>query len=321
MSPGARNRAIVALKFAVAALLMVLVARSTDWSRLGALLREARPAPLALAFALFLVACGLTAVRWRVLLGAFPRSPSLVMLTRISFIGIFLNTFIPGGVAGDLVRGLRINDKERSQASGFASIFTDRFLGLCGLSVLAVAGAFSIRQELIDVGLAGIFLGIIALLIALGVLFYNRRIGRLVESVTARLGEGGARISRLLEAIRAYRGHGRRLALALGITFASHLLFVLAIAVLARSLRIDLPWGHFMAFVPVIALLTSVPLSVNGLGIREAGYVLLFTRVGVLQEQAVGLSFLHFGLLILLGLVGGAVLALETFHGNRKRPV
>ncbi len=313
-----RQQRGVLIKSLIGLVLLALVGRSVDWERLGELLQQARPGPVALAFALFLLACALTALRWRVLLGAFPKSPSLAMLTRISFIGVFLNTFIPGGVAGDLVRGYRIQDSERGQAPGYASIFTDRFLGLCGLCLLAVIGAATIMREMIDVGLAGIFLGIVAGLIGLGLFFYNRRIGRIVESLLKRLGDTGTKVSRLLEAIRVYRGHGGRVALALGITFASHLLFVTAVAVLARSLQIDLAWGHFLAFVPVIALLSAVPLSVNGLGIREAGYVLLFTRVGVVREQALGLSFLHFGLLILLGLVGGTVLAIETLAGDRK---
>ncbi len=306
------------IKSLLGAFLLALVGRSVDWARLGELLQQARPGPLALAFAMFLLACALTAVRWRVLLGAFPKPPSLGTLTRISFIGIFLNTFIPGGVAGDIVRGYRIQDSERGQAPGYASIFTDRFLGLCGLCLLAVVGAATIMRELIDVGLAGIFLGIVAGLIGLGLFFYSRRIGRIVEALLARMGATGAKINSLLEAIRVYRGHGGHVALALGITFVSHLLFVTAVAVLARSLQIDLPWQHYLAFVPVIALLSAAPLSVNGLGIREAGYVLLFTRVGVVREQALGLSFLHFGLLILLGLVGGTVLLVETLAGHRK---
>ncbi len=308
----------LACKFALGAGLLLFVARSTNWSQFWQLLSRTRPGPFAAAFLLFLAACALTVVRWRVLLGAFPRTPSLSLLMRISFIGIFLNTFLPGGVAGDVVRGLRIQDKARGQAPGFASIFTDRFLGLCGLSLLAIGGAGMISRDLVEAGLHGIFLTIIGVLLTAGAFFYSRRIGKLLVSPLARFGKIGARAGRFLEAIRIYRTHGWRVGLALGVTFASHALFVVGIVILARSLQIDLPWKHFLAFVPVIALLSAVPLSVNGLGIREAGYVLLFTRVGVVQEQALTLSFLHFGLLLLLGLVGGAILVAEELLGRRK---
>jgi hypothetical protein len=70
-------------------------------------------------------------------------------------------------------------------------------------------------------------------------------------------------------------------------------------------LGLTIPFGNFCVFVPAITLASLAPVTINGLGLRELGYLVLLENTGATAEQAVGISLLHFGYLLSLGFVGG----------------
>ena len=64
-------------------------------------------------------------------------------------------------------------------------------------------------------------------------------------------------------------------------------------------------------FVPLISLGGMLPVSVNGLGVREALYILLFGRIGVSTELAVSLALLYLAVTFVASLPGGLMYALQ----------
>jgi len=86
-----------------------------------------------------------------------------------------------------------------------------------------------------------------------------------------------------------------------------HLTQVAAQYVLARAVGAQLPFSYCLIFHPVITVMTALPVSVNGVGVREGGYLYFLTRIDVDDSIAITLSLLSFGVTVLGGLVGGAV--------------
>jgi len=86
----------------------------------------------------------------------------------------------------------------------------------------------------------------------------------------------------------------------------------------ARALDQHVPVSALAVFVPLISLAGMLPISVNGLGIREALYLLLFGRVGVPPDAAVSMAFLYFAVTLAASLPGGIVYALQ--RGPRTGP-
>jgi uncharacterized protein (TIRG00374 family) len=76
-------------------------------------------------------------------------------------------------------------------------------------------------------------------------------------------------------------------------------------AACAIGLRVDLI--YFFLFVPVITVFSAIPISVGGLGVRDAASVAVFAKVGVAAEKAFAMSLLNFGFLLVLGSIGGFV--------------
>ena len=62
----------------------------------------------------------------------------------------------------------------------------------------------------------------------------------------------------------------------------------------------------------MIWLLTMVPISIGGIGVRESGYIIFFGIIGLEKEAAVAISLTGFALTVLLSLIGGAVYLLDS---------
>jgi len=73
----------------------------------------------------------------------------------------------------------------------------------------------------------------------------------------------------------------------------------------------------FYFFIPVVHIISYLPITYSGLGLREGMFVVLFTKVGMTQGQALGTSLIYFGILMILGIVGGIFYVATRFRCNK----
>jgi uncharacterized membrane protein YbhN (UPF0104 family) len=83
---------------------------------------------------------------------------------------------------------------------------------------------------------------------------------------------------------------------------------------LALSLDIQVPLFYHFVAVPIITLVTLAPISLNGLGIREIAFVLLYAKVGVATEAAVALSLAFTLVLVIFAAVGGLCIQIPSLY-------
>lgn len=307
-----RSHVVALAKPAIGLSLLVLVAGSSEWERLWGVVGSARITHVAAAFTLLSCTYLIGVIRWQVLLGALTAQPPLFSLGRLSLIGLFFNTFVPGGLAGDIVRGYQLGSEGFRRSDALASVFTDRFVGLIGLLVVSLIGFGAGYRELMAANLLGLFLAVALGLLGATVFFCSPWVGYPIGLLMDRILTLASPIRNLWGAIQSYRMCGREVACAFALTFVADLLVIIGVYILAQSVHVALPLHYFLAFVPVIGILSAVPVSINGLGVREAGYVLLFTQVGLSQEQALSISLLYSGMMLILGALGGVVLLFQT---------
>jgi len=100
----------------------------------------------------------------------------------------------------------------------------------------------------------------------------------------------------------------------LALSLLSHLTTILAAWLIALALHVHVGIGHFFVYVPLIVVLSMIPVSINGIGLRESGYVFFFTKVGVSAESAMAMSLVFLALTLVLGMVGGVVWVLRGRH-------
>ena len=83
---------------------------------------------------------------------------------------------------------------------------------------------------------------------------------------------------------------------------------------MALGLRLQVPFSYFLIFMPVITLISMIPISLNGMGLRENAFVSLFGAVGVLSASSLAMGVLSSLVIVLSSIPGGIV---YIFFRNR----
>ena len=86
----------------------------------------------------------------------------------------------------------------------------------------------------------------------------------------------------------------------------------------SRSFGIEVPFLHLLVIITLISVITMIPVSLNGLGVREAGYVLFFQSIGVPDGVALSVSLLFFFLVTISSLIGGLFWLMERKVSNHE---
>jgi len=215
------------------------------------------------------------------------------------FVGMFFNLFLPTGIGGDL---FKIHFLSREQGRRFLAAFSvvgDRLLGL--ITMLLMGGAsVVIWPGLLPEPFSG-FLWVAALVVVVCLLGFP-----LMQTVITHIFPG---LSRHIEGIAALWHRPGRLFAILGLSFCLQALGMGAVALLGSGIGIRLPIPFYFVSIPLIVIMTLIPVSFNGIGIREGAFVYLFGLKGIGPEPALGLGLLFFSVQVALSLLGGAAYA------------
>ncbi len=286
--------------------LLAVLFRGFDWARFGEVLRQMSPA---FYFgSLLAIAAGqlLYAMRWRLVLAGIGVRVTYGEVLRQYFIGLFFSNVMPTAVGGDAAKVYYLGRRAGYVEIG-ASVFLDRFLGFLWLAVIGAALAWTVggdsstlvlNRNVLTVFAAG-FLG--ALVVA-AVVPVERLSTRFVP---ARWQGAAAAVGGFAGLVR--RGALRPASLAgAGVVVATYALLVTVVYrqyFLANGLPAG-PTAHVMLIVISMSIFINVPISLNGIGLREQLHVLLFTGLGIPKEVSVTISLLLFAHSIVLSLVG-----------------
>jgi uncharacterized membrane protein YbhN (UPF0104 family) len=256
---------------------------SVDRGALLAAFRQLSAAACLLAVLCTSAALGCGVVRWWLIFKAFsaPRQPGLRTLARYYLIGLFYNTYLPGGLSGDVVRGLAARAAfEPGSAAGLGSVLLERVLGLA-----ALLGATGLGLWLHPLpGSARLFLplaaGCVLTLTAAGALAWSGRLRGLraldrLQPWLSRLPAAPALLP---------------LTAALLASFGSQLGAALTGHVLVRAIDPAVRLLDSLVIVPLAAATAYLPISISGIGVREAVFVELYARVRVPAQAALAAS-------------------------------
>lgn len=260
----------------------------------------------ALALAVALVALNVLAgaLRWRVLLTAYGAQsrPSLGRATALYFVSFFYNNFLPGAVAGDVVRGVVTRDAfgERGATAGLAVVLVERALGLFGVFLLLGIG-LAAAGSAVNTGSLWIWsaLGIAGSLVLVLALPFTRRIAPWLPGPLRRIAERVPELTSLTAFSNAAL-----------LSVVTQVLIALAGYVLLHAIEPRVDVGASLLIVPLAAATTFLPITVGGAGAREAVYVTLGASLfGMPRADALAASLALWLAHLLVGAVGGLMQA------------
>ena len=268
----------------------------------------------AAAIACFGGVCLCGTVRWRMILHAQGLMLGFWRTGSIFLIGHFFNAFMLGATGGDVVKALyAAHETHHKKAEAVSTVLVDRLIGLMGLLLLALAMmALFAGRVMADERLRW-FAQVTALLVAgtVGVTVamiwpgWTRRMPGLWQW-TNRLPKIDV-LRRMLDAYRKVATKPDLLFKTIFLSLAVHILVIIGILCVARGLDIHTVNGlpDYLLCLPVINTVSAMPISISGLGVREAMYAEMFRPVGVPESQAVALSLLGFLVGTAWSVVGG----------------
>lgn len=264
---------------------------------------------IALACGLVLVDRVLMAYRWVTLLRPLSAAerPPLGAVMRIFFVSTFIGTFLPASVGGDAVRAYGLAREGVAGVDAVASVLMDRLIGIISILIVAVAGAVLARHT-VDIRLLFPALALLTVLSAAAlVVVFSPRAASAAASVLSRLPRGRSTALKLVSAVQRYADQHNALFNVLMCSLAVQMLRVLQTYCLGLSLGLTLSVGAYFALVPIILLIALMPITINGIGTTQAGFVWLFGRVGVGEAPAFALSVLFLAIAIVGNLPGGVL--------------
>lgn len=302
---------------ALAVLPLLWLSRQIHWRDVASSVARIGPRNLLLSCLCQIGAIFVGAVRWRVLLrsyGADPRKlPTTLELFRHAMVGVYF-AVLPSGFVGEAVRGIRVAHCLPSPSTSYVVILVERIAGLTGLLILAGVGALALPG---DGHRAIAFAMNLAVAASVGLLFvafvlpqFANRMPR-VSDFVKRVPIAGPILAKIPAAVDL-RGPALSVLLSLG----TQGLAILVVAALIGPLDAHATIRACMSVVPVIILVTYIPLTPGGLGQREVAFVYFFALIGVGGANAVAASLALFVVSTSMALVGGLILIYERFRAS-----
>ena len=290
--------------------------------QIGNVFNQAHPGWLLLGFLIAGFGNYLGIYRW----GIFVRMLGLNLapgeVLRMGLVGLFFNNFLVGAVGGDAVKIIWLAARGRKKALALMSVAMDRMSGILALvfcSLLFMTPRLEwLRQSHAVAGLIKvifIYLLIIGALFLISLLVASKGLAKYIP----KWGPGRDQMIELENAYRQFIGHWRQALIAGGVSVFMFLAYFLTFYCAARAFAVRVPIFDFLAIMPTVDIVSALPVSVGGFGVREHLFtVLLGDLCGIPSAQSVLVSLGGALLTMIWGL--GGLLVLPSYrratHGN-----
>lgn len=214
-------------------------------------------------------------------------------LFELYMIGTFFNLFMPGTVGGDAIKAYYLYKGSQKKGDSLVSVFMERYMGLCGLIFIAAVGLLAGYKYI-----AGSF--IIPLMLAILISFITASL--IVVFFPYEIFY--KKLKGVRETIRIYLTDFRTVTHTFMLSLFVQGIGIWVVYLLGLSMDINVSFSTYLIFIPIISVISMVPISFSGVGVREYSFLYLFGVVGVSKEKAVSLSLLWFLVMIITGLIG-----------------
>ena len=306
-----RKRLVAWARIAISLLVLVYVLRRIHPSDLEIDFNRTTILWLTGAVLVTFAAVILSALRWQRVLAALGLDGEMPTLVRHHLAGLFVSSFLPSTVGGDVLRVSRLAAANGEAPRTFASVVLERLTGWIVLPVITLV-ALGINPGLFGADRNARFALLIAVLtlLLLAVVLWAAGHPKIGGRLTSN--EGWRRFSGAVHYGIDRLRHQPADAVSVLVTgFAYQLAIVLAAFLAAESLGLHLWPTAAMAFVPAIAIVQVLPITVGGLGVREGAFALFLVPLGVPEQKALALGLLVYAINLVVSLLGAPAFALN----------
>lgn len=307
------------LQITVTVILLFYLIRKVNFKEAYSIMKQVNVYYYLLSIFLCFIFLVLSNWRWKILLDARDLKFSFGYLLKVYFASWFFNNILPTAIGGDVIRIAFTTQKDyttgRHRTSpAFAAAFVDRFIGFIGIFFFAslASGVLFLTKMGTNHYLLLELAGFIFLLIVLLALFSDK-VHRIFSKMFSRIKIFGLgeRFERAYQEIKEYRQIKNRLVWSFFLSLVVQGAIAMVWWIIAIGISVKKSILYYFLYIPAIGVITMIPISIGGLGIRENSFVYIFnTLVGVAKEKATAISGLFLILNLLFAFIGGIIFLL-----------
>lgn len=238
----------------------------------------------------YLLGLTFSAIRWWWLLRANNLPIGCLVALRFTFIGLFFNNVVPGQTGGDLVKAIYVMKRcHGERVAALMSVVVDRVMGLASLSILAAVAVLFYLDDSEFRYLAVVLWAILAGVVLLGALAFSRRLRgliRLSDLLTALPTRINEVLRRVDNAVYFYRAHKVGMSLWLFAGVFNHVAAVVSYYCVGEALGVGMPLEDYFVLIPIIIIVSAIPIAPNGWGVGEFMFQQLFGKFGASHLQS-----------------------------------
>lgn len=236
----------------------------------------------------------ISSFRWKsLLIHERSHEVSRFYLFKLYFVGAFFNNFMPTSIGGDVYKMLKLGKKIGDSATGFSSVFTERFTGII---MLFLIGLLSMSKTL------GFGVFVLIFWMISGFYIGMRVLGLLSTKIKF--------LGKIYNALMVYKDHPKVLIFALLTSLLIQFFAISTQYLTFMAIGIKLPVFYSLMAFPIITLAGFFIPSINGIGVQDALYASMFSFVGVSVSSAVSVSIIYHMIRMAVSLIGGLIYAL-----------
>jgi uncharacterized protein (TIRG00374 family) len=300
---------VTILRFLIATVPIVWICYSVDWSRLPKTLHSIAWWTIPLLISINITGMLLQGLRWWMLMLPFEPKLSLAKTMSAHFLGLYYSIVLPTSAAQDIVRA-GILSKHTKYSLSWASTWVSRLLGLLTLGFLSLYGLFGIKRSMLPQYFMESVISAFAVMMILIIFSFSKRVTSPIRKTFGKLIP--EKILKTIETIREsiyqYRRQKKNLVMVFGVTLIMQIVLFAGSAFVLMGISGKFMLSESLLYLPIIEILCmSLPVTPNGIGIREGMLALMFKQVGLTKEHlAIYIAFSY--LSISLKLTGGVPL-------------
>ena len=307
------------LRIAVTAGILLFIFSKLEISKSFSIILSSNITDLIFAAIFMLILSFIISLRWHQILKVYGLSISLFKAFRIYMIAFFFNNFLPSTVGMDFIRGAYVDTDKKKIADVISTIILERWIGLLGI-IIYVTIIPLIFFRIIDVQYFYYVSGgggLISIIFVIAI--WNERVYSILSRFIAKITwlHLGEKANNLYSSLRTMRKHPQMFFTNLILSISIQLLFVLANYFIVRSQMLDITFLDLLIYVPLISIISMIPVTINGIGLRDWAYITFF-GIGM-KEQAFSLSITFFILITLVSLIGGIMFIFEKKQIKEKK--
>ncbi|WP_022669608.1 lysylphosphatidylglycerol synthase transmembrane domain-containing protein [Hippea alviniae] len=275
------------IKLIVSILLIILLFNKIDMHQLKETIVKVGLFDFLLLCFLYLSAQFISSIRWKLVIKSLGKNEDFLSLFKLYLMGMFANLFLPSIIGGDAIKGYILSKKIGIRQS-ISSIFLERYNGLVALLLLSLISVLLFFKLFgIKIALSIISINIFAFVSVYMLKFIKHK-----------------KVSLFYNDIVLFH-KSKEFYIVSALSVFIQIINILIYVCVGQLTNLNINIAYYFAFIPIITLISFLPISFNGIGVREFSFVYLFKYAGLSPAQAVSLSLIVFFVSVACSLIGG----------------